>query len=93
MVICCHTGMDVDTCEIVGTKGKISFSVFENQTFELTVDNKTEMFSFDPLRHVQLPMIQKVVAYFLNKAANTCSAGEAVRVMQMMDAVTGKNFN
>ena len=51
------------------------------------------MFSFDPLRHVQLPMIQKVVAYFLNKAANPCSAGEAVRVMQMMDAVTGKNFN
>lgn len=86
-------GMDVDTCEIVGTKGKISFSVFENQTFELTVDNKTKMFSFDPLRHVQLPMIQKVVAYFLNKAANPCSAGEAVRVMQMMDAVTGKNFN
>ncbi len=85
-------GMDADTCEIVGTKGKISFSVFDNQTFKLTVDNKTEIFSFEPLIHVQLPMIRKVVPYFLNKATNPCSAAEAVRVMQIIDAVTGRNY-
>lgn len=83
-------GMDADTCEIIGTKGKISFSVFDSQTFNLTLGNKTEILSFEPLIHVQLPMIQKVVSYFLNKAPNPCSGADAVKVMQMIDAVTSE---
>jgi hypothetical protein len=41
---------------------------------------------FDPLPHVQQPMIGKVVEYFLGLSPNPCSASEGVEVMQLIDA-------
>jgi hypothetical protein len=61
-------GEERDRCEIVGSSGKISFSVFEVLPVILTTNNKTESFSFDLLQHVQQPMIEKVVEYFLDKS-------------------------
>lgn len=79
-----------DVCEIIGTKGKLSFSVFGPQWLHLSVNGKTETFSFQPPVHVQQPMIQKVVAYFRGESANPCSALEGLHVMQWMDAFTLK---
>ena len=81
-------GQEADSCDIVGSRGKISFSVFDNQTFSVTIDDKTEVYSFEPLQHVQQPMIRKVVEYFLDEAANPCPAEEASKVMSIMDAFT-----
>jgi hypothetical protein len=51
---------------------------------------KTEIISFEPLLHVQQPLIEKVVEYFLDEGPNPCSAEEGVKVMQLIDSFTGK---
>ena len=81
-----------DSCEIVGDKGKISFSFFEHTPVVLTVNGKTESVSFDPLQHVQQPMIEKVVEYFLDEGPNPCSGEEGVKVMEMIDRFTARLY-
>lgn len=79
-----------DRCEIVGDKGKIIFSFFEHKPVTIITDGKTESISFDPLQHVQQPMIEQVVNYFLDEGANPCSAEEGVKVMKLIDSFTSK---
>lgn len=79
-----------DCCEILGTSGKISFSFFEVQPITLTANGKTECFSFDILPHVQQPMIEKVVEYFLGSGPNPCSGREGMEVMKLIDTFTKK---
>ena len=74
-----------DICEIVGSKGKIKFSVFGEPKIEMTIEGKKENFLFDTLQHVQQPMIEKVVDYFLDNVPNPCSAEEGAKVMEMID--------
>ncbi len=83
-------GQEKDCCEIIGSEGKISFSVFEVLPITLTAGGKTETFSFDILPHVQQPMIEKVVEYFLDKEPNPCSGRDGVNVMKLMDEFTKK---
>lgn len=76
-----------DVCEIVGSKGKISFSVFGEPKIMMTVEGRKENFLFEPLQHVQQPMIEKVVDYFLDVGSNPCSAEEGVKVMELMEGI------
>jgi predicted dehydrogenase len=79
-----------DKCEIVGEKGTISFTFFNQREITLTINGKAETFSFDILRHVQQPMIEKVVEYFLDRGPNPCSGEEGAKVMDMIDQITKK---
>lgn len=76
-----------DLCEIIGTEGKISFPMFGNK-ITLSKNGADKEFIFGALPHVQQPMIEEVVKYFLNKADNPCSAGQAIQSMQLMDSFT-----
>lgn len=86
-------GSGKDLVEIVGSEGKISFSTFATNHFILHKKDKEERFDFDELEHVQQPMIEGVVKYFLDKGPNPCSAQEGVECMRMIDAINGKNAN
>ncbi|MEP6712523.1 MAG: Gfo/Idh/MocA family oxidoreductase [Ferruginibacter sp.] len=77
-----------DEIEIIGTKGKIIFSAFVSNTITVITDVGTEVFSFADLQHVQQPMIQKVVQYFLDESENPCSGGDGVTVLKWIDAFT-----
>jgi predicted dehydrogenase len=77
-----------DNCEIVGGDGKISFSVFDNPIITLTKKEDTQTIPFDALEHVQQPMIEKVVEYFLDQGSNPCSAEDGTKVMQLIDCFT-----
>ncbi len=79
-----------DYCEIVGDKGTMSFSFFEHKPVSISINGKTENLSFDALQHVQQPMIEQVVNYFLDDAPNPCSAEEGVEVMKLIDQFTMK---
>jgi predicted dehydrogenase len=79
-----------DCCEIEAAEGKINFSVFGQQKLIVTKNNETEVISFKPLKHVQYPMIEKVVEYFLDEGPNPCSADEGTEVMWLMDQFTTK---
>jgi predicted dehydrogenase len=81
--------LEKDRCEIIGEKGKIEFSFFEHKPVLLTMHGSTETFNFEPLAHVQQPMIERVVNYFLGKASNPCSGEDGVEVMKLIDRFNG----
>ncbi len=77
-----------DICEIIGSKGKITFPVFGNFEISLTQNNKSRTISYDKIPHVQQPMIAKVVEYFLNKIPNPCPPEDGVEVMKIMQEMS-----
>lgn len=77
-----------DSCEIVGSGGKIRFSFFSGTPIELETAEGTVVFSFPALEHVQQPMIEAVVQYFRNEGENPCSGWDGAAVMEIMDAFT-----
>jgi predicted dehydrogenase len=78
--------LERDSCEIIGTNGSIKFSVFDMKQIEVN----GVVISFDPLQHVQQPMIAKVVEYFMGTAPNPCSGDDGYTVMWMIDQITGR---
>lgn len=80
-----------DLCTITGSKGTISFAVFGPGKIELTVNGETTVFNFDALQHVQQPMIEATVRYFLNESANPCIAGDGLTVMEIIDQFSNHN--
>jgi predicted dehydrogenase len=79
---------ELDLCEIKGTRGTLRFPIFSDGC-QLDLDGKTKDLYFPPIEHVQQPMIEQVVNYFLDKGPNPCSAAEGLIVMQIMDQVIG----
>ncbi len=79
--------LTTDTCEIIGTKGKITFPFFGNYVSWKT-DTEEETITFQHPQHIQQPMIEKIVAYFKNEGPNPCSIDEAVVLMDIIDAFT-----
>ena len=77
-------GLEKDEFEIIGSKGKISFSVFGH---EIEIDNgyEKEIINFTPPEHIQQPMIEKIVRYFSGNEENPCSAEEAIKSMTIME--------
>lgn len=73
-----------DVCEIVGSQGKISFPVFGHDV-TITTAGGSDVLHFDPPAHIQQPMIEKVVNYFLGKNENPCSAADALVSMRVME--------
>lgn len=74
-----------DSCEIIGEQGKIQFSFYGNAVRWLTGE-KEETFSFQHPEHIQQPMIEKVVNYFLEKEENPCSIYEAMKSLEVMQS-------
>ena len=87
---CFNAPSEKDICEITGTKGKISFNVFSTHSFILETGGTTTTFNFDDLQHVQQPMIESVVNYFLNEGHNPCSGEEGAEVMRLMEDIVKK---
>lgn len=76
-----------DLCEIIGTKGKISFPFFSTWVSWQNEDGD-ETIDFTHPEHIQQPMIEKIVAYFRGEGPNPCPIEEAVTLMKIMDAFT-----
>jgi predicted dehydrogenase len=79
----------VDSCEIVGSKGKITFPFFgKTVNWYNEAEQHTEVFEHP--QHIQQPHITNIVAYFNGERDNPCSIEEAIVLMDIMDAFTGK---
>ena len=76
-----------DTCEMIGTKGKIVFPFFGN-TVTLNNEDGQNTVNFTHPQHIQQPMIEKIVAYFNGSGENPCSIDEAVTLMEIIDTFT-----
>jgi len=79
-----------DLCEIVGSEGKISFPVFEHRKITIVKNGETTIIPFEPLLHVQQPLITKIVDYFLDLGPNPCTAEDGVKSMWLMEQFTRK---
>lgn len=75
----------LDRCTIFGSRGSITFSFFGDQVF-LTTPEDTKNFSFTTIPHVQQPMIDATVKYFLGERENPCAIEEAIQGMEVMEA-------
>jgi predicted dehydrogenase len=82
-------GLQEDTCEIIGDKGVIRFAVF-GRAYQLNTEGVVNTFTFNHPQHIQQPMIEKVVQYFLGEGANPCSAEEALKSLKVMEAFLGR---
>jgi predicted dehydrogenase len=87
---CFNASATTDNCEIVGTTGSIYCSIFGGNTITVIAKGITSTFSFDTLPHVQQPMIEQVVQYFLGQAPNPCSGEDGAEVMRMMEQMARK---
>ncbi len=77
----------VDSCEIIGTRGRISFPFFGNfVSWKNELEESTMNFTHP--EHIQQPMIEKIVAYFRGEGPNPCPIEEAVVLMKILDAFT-----
>jgi predicted dehydrogenase len=80
----------IDTCEIIGSQGKMIFPFFGNYVNWKT-DKEEQTITFTHPEHIQQPFIEKIVAYFNDEGLNPCSIDEAVVLMDIMDAFTLDN--
>ncbi len=77
-----------DTCEITGEEGSIRFSFFNTAPMIVQTKDTQQTYEFPALQHVQQPMIEKVVQYFLDNSTNPCSGEEGVMIMEWLDAMS-----
>ncbi|MEH7075840.1 Gfo/Idh/MocA family protein [Neobacillus drentensis] len=66
---------DVDVNEIVGSKGKITFSTFENEPIVLTTASGTEQWSFNRPEHVHQPLVETIVTDLTTGSSKCPSTG------------------
>ncbi|HZX57596.1 MAG TPA: Gfo/Idh/MocA family oxidoreductase [Mucilaginibacter sp.] len=77
----------IDSCEIIGTKGRITFPFFGNfVSWKNEIHGQTVNFTHP--EHIQQPMIEKIVKYFRGEGPNPCPIQEAVTLMKILDAFT-----
>ena len=79
---------NVDECIIRGSHGFIRFAFFGEQLLEMHTTNGYEKKHFAAPLHVQQPMIEKLVQYFLEGGSNPCPVSQGVEVMRLMELVT-----
>jgi predicted dehydrogenase len=66
---------DVDVNEIVGSKGKITFSTFGNEPITLSTASGTEQWSFEAPQHVHQPLVETIVAELTGNSSHCPSTG------------------
>jgi predicted dehydrogenase len=80
----------IDECMIVGSNGSISFPFFgKTIIWHNDEEDDIQVIDFEHPKHIQQPMIERVVKYFEGKGENLCSINDAIIVMKMIDAFTG----
>lgn len=78
-----------DYCRITGSEGSLQFPIFGKPVLEQDNGTEKSRIAYEPLQHVQQPMIAAVTQHFLGLAPNPCPADAGVLVMECMEIITG----
>jgi 1,5-anhydro-D-fructose reductase (1,5-anhydro-D-mannitol-forming) len=82
----CFTAGDLlDRVEIVGSRGTIAFSTFENNPVELIAGGQTTRFEIPHPAHVQQPLIQTVVDALTGRGVCPSTGTTGARTSWVMD--------
>jgi predicted dehydrogenase len=85
-----HESARTDQIELIGEKGRLCFSVFTYSPIVLqTSHGKEEIVIANP-KHVQLPLIEKVVKHLKGITTCDCDCVSATSVNWVMDRILGK---
>jgi predicted dehydrogenase len=76
---------EVDLTEIVGSKGKISYSTYGADPVILTTNDGVTEFSIEYPSHIQQPLIQTVVDELIGVGRCPSTGGSAARTTWVMD--------
>ncbi|MBP5380693.1 MAG: Gfo/Idh/MocA family oxidoreductase [Bacteroidaceae bacterium] len=85
-----HESAKIDRIEIIGTRGRLSFSVFTYEPIVLQNEEGTQEIIIENPPHVQLPLIQNIVEHLQKRAICTCDSISATTVNWVMDRVLRK---
>ncbi|MEP0367525.1 MAG: Gfo/Idh/MocA family oxidoreductase [Cyclobacteriaceae bacterium] len=77
-----------DTCQIIGTKGHLTFPFFASSTLKINTENFSEELTFQNPENIQHNMIRDTVKYFRGEGENPCSISDALVSMKMIDAAS-----
>lgn len=78
-----------DLVEVTGEKGKLNFGIFSFEPIELSLDGQTETIRTEQPEHIQMPLIQSIVAE-LNGHGTCPSTGRTAEVTsRAMDIIRG----
>ncbi|WP_320051951.1 Gfo/Idh/MocA family oxidoreductase [uncultured Acetobacteroides sp.] len=80
----------VDSIEIVGTRGKITFSTFEFTPIVLQNGDGLQTFDFEKPQHIQQPLIQTIVDELLGKGECPSKGEVAARPSWFFDKIFGR---
>jgi predicted dehydrogenase len=78
---------DTDRIEIVGSKGKISFSTFSFTPIEAMSETGTETFAFERPLHIQQALIQTIVDELLGRGQCPSTGITGSRTSRVMDEI------
>lgn len=81
-----HPESGEDVCEIIGSRGKLRFSFFDQAPLEM-ISEERKTFHFENPENIQFPMIRDTVNYFRGEGKNPCPISETLVSMEMMDSV------
>lgn len=87
---CFAAGDKLDRCEIVGSKGRIVFSTFDDMPFSLITAAGAEEFHIPNPPHVQQPLIQSVVNTLLGYGVCPSTGENAARTDAVIDRILGR---
>ncbi len=85
-----HESARRDRISIVGTKGKIVFSVFDYEPIVLDTERGQEQIIVPNPQHVQMGLIEKVVKHLKGEEICDCDSVSATPTNWVMDRILGK---
>ena len=85
-----HESARRDRISIVGTRGKIVFSVFDYEPIVLDTERGQEQIVVPNPPHVQMGLIEKVVRHLQGKQICDCDSVSATATNWVMDKILGK---
>lgn len=74
-----------DELSIEGTKGTLVFSIMSNDPVILKTENGTETFEFEPIEHVQMPLIKRVVDTLLGRDDFLADGNYGLRTQEILE--------
>lgn len=80
----------LDRMEIIGSKGKLEFSAFDDSPVRLSHQSGTEEFSDIWPQHVHQPLVETVVRELLGSGKCPSTGISAARTSRVMDQILGK---
>ena len=80
----------MDVTEIVGSKGKISFSFFSNTVLHVETETMVEDFDIPHPQHVHQPLVDLVVKDLKGEGKCPSTVKSGKRASSLMDEIVGK---